>query len=251
MQFLWTYVIGPVLALLPMRWRRALGSGDVVWKRAGLLSGLLEGFAGIVGLGYWYMYEMGKLVNAGVESAANGSLGAGVTEAQIAAVSLIVFASQPLTWVLGYLVLEGAVRMCGAAFAGNAFGTLPLGIVDWAFGIFRKSEESPGEVAKRSVASFADGVKERLMEARSGNLPDELCYRKEGEEEILEIRASKKKAEWQAPKVVRVDDFYYRLEESGVRGGARPFWYRLRRLAAGVPGRTVILYRTTDAVVRE
>jgi len=67
------------------------------------------------------------------------------------------------------------------------------------------------------------------------------------EEEYLKIRASRKKEEWVAPKVVRVDGVYYRLEEAGVRKGTRPFWYRLRRLTAGVPGRNVIFYGTPGA----
>ena len=73
-------------------------------------------------------------------------------------------------------------------------------------------------------------------------MADELSYRREGEEEYLEIRASRKKEEWLAPKVVRVDGMYYRLEEARLGKGARPFWYRLRKLAAGVPGRNVIFY---------
>jgi hypothetical protein len=42
---------------------------------------------------------------------------------------------------------------------------------------------------------------------------------------------------------VRVGDTYYRLEQTSVTTGDHPFLYRLRKLPAGVPGRTVILYR--------
>jgi hypothetical protein len=77
------------------------------------------------------MYDMGKLVNAGVESATNGLLCARVTDAQIGEASLIVFASQPLTRMLGYFVLEGAVRMCGAAFAVGDLATGDRGLGVW------------------------------------------------------------------------------------------------------------------------
>ena len=89
-------------------------------------------------------------------------------------------------------------------------------------------------------------MKERLLESRAKDVADELSYQKKGEEEYLEIRASRKKEEWVAPKVVRVDEVYYRLEETGLGRGARPFWYRLRRLAAGVPGRNVIFYSSPE-----
>jgi len=50
---------------------------------------------------------------------------------------------------------------------------------------------------------------------------------------------------------VRVDETYYRLEASSVeKGAARPFRYRLRRLAAGVPGRGVLLYKSGEAIVK-
>ena len=49
----------------------------------------------------------------------------------------------------------------------------------------------------------------------------------------------------------RLREVYYRLEESTIEPGARPFRYRLRRLEAGVTGRNVILYKSDDASVRE
>jgi len=51
---------------------------------------------------------------------------------------------------------------------------------------------------------------------------------------------------------VRVDETYYRLEASAVeKGAARPFRYRLRRLEAGVPGRGVLLYKSSEAIVKK
>ena len=80
---------------------------------------------------------------------------------------------------------------------------------------------------------------------------DELQRRREGEEEILEIFACRRKDGWIAPRVVKVDEAYYRLEENSTGSGERPFRYRLRRLAAGVPGRSVIIYKTERAVGKE
>lgn len=242
MRILWTYLIGPVLAFLPRRWRQALASGEVRWERAGMLSGLLEIVGGIVALGYWYLYGMQKMVSAGLDSALAGKLGPGVTDQEIGGVSLVVMATHPVTWLLAFFVLEGAMRLCAAAFAESAVATLPLAMVEWTAAMFRAKEERAGVALKRNAESLAGAMKERILESRGKDLADELSYRRSGEEEYLEIRASRKKDEWVAPKVVRVDDVYYRLEETGLERGARPFLYRLRKLAAGVPGRNVIFY---------
>ncbi len=83
------------------------------------------------------------------------------------------------------------------------------------------------------------------------HLHDELFFRADGSEEILEIHACRRKQDWNPPRVVRVEDRYYHLENSSLGGGTRPFRYTLRRLAAGVPGRNVLLYSPTDALVRK
>ena len=81
------------------------------------------------------------------------------------------------------------------------------------------------------------------MEARLEDVQDELDYSTRGGEDLLEIRASRRKKEWIEPQIVRVEDVYYRLEGSWVGGGARPFCYRLKRLPAGVLGRSIIVYK--------
>ena len=73
-------------------------------------------------------------------------------------------------------------------------------------------------------------------------IPDELHYTSEDSEQFLEIRACRPKAEWEPPRVVRYSDVYFRVERSVQTSGSRPFLYILRRLSAGVPGRTVLPY---------
>ena len=87
------------------------------------------------------------------------------------------------------------------------------------------------------------------MTARLSPVPDELCVVRNTSEEILEIRASRPKPDWTPPRVVRYEDRYYRLEESARGSGPRPFVYKLRRLAAGVPGRTVLTYSPEEAPI--
>jgi hypothetical protein len=101
------------------------------------------------------------------------------------------------------------------------------------------------------MESFVESVRERVMVARLEKVPDELHYTRSGTEEMLEISANKRKADWVSPKIVRVDEVFYRLEESLVEHGVRPFRYRLRRLEAGVTGRNVALYKSDEAAVKE
>src|SRR5882757_2589508 len=129
--FVLTYIAGPLAAFLPARWRNALPfAGHVQWPRAATLSGVFQIVAAILALAHWYQYTMFPIVDHGVDLVSNGKLGGGVTDQQIAGAAYMVFLFHPLTWVLVYFLVEGAVRLCGAAFAENVLGTLSLGLID-------------------------------------------------------------------------------------------------------------------------
>jgi hypothetical protein len=251
--FFFTYIVGPVASLLPARWRNALPfSGHVQWARAAALSGVLQIAAAILALANWDQYTMYPIVDRGVDLALSGKLGGGITDQQIAGAAYTVFLFHPLTWVLVYFSIEGAVRLCGAAFAENVLGTLPLGLIDRMLSLATiRTGAKPGLAVERNAQSFSGAVRERTMLAHLKQVPDELHYATDQSQELLEIRASRRKEDWLAPKVVRVDELYYRLEENSVESGPRPFRYRLRRLERGVPGRNVLLYKTADAVVKQ
>jgi len=252
-EFFITYVAGPVAALLPQRWRKALPAlRDIPWARAAAVSGTLELAAGLVGLCYWYMDVMTPLIRGGTEGALMGKFtGTGITEHQIAGAALIVFATHPVTWLLAYLFFEGAVRLFAAVIAEDARGILPLYLVDRAiFIIANRRELRMGEELRRHASATADHMRVEALVARTKEVPDEMCPSKAGNDEFLEIRACRKKEDWVPPRTVRVDDAYYRLEANSMDKSERPFRYRLRRLEAGVPGRTVLLYNTKDAVAK-
>lgn len=252
---MWNYTIGPILALLPKQWRELLPfANNVRWERAAVVSGLVESLCAIVALGYWYLYAMTLWVDRSVSQALEGKLGANPTVQEIAAVALTVWMMHPLTLLLGYCVLEGMLRLCAASFSEQSLGILPLAMIDWiAIRPFRRNPASAMAVGSVAVnaRSLADAVRERVLVARGGEDQDELSFRKEGGDELLEIRASRRKQDWIPPRVVRCDDAYYRLEASAMKAGPRPFFYSLRRLSAGVPGRSVLIYSRADALVRE
>jgi hypothetical protein len=239
---MYTYVLGPILAFFPHRWRMAIAPSDVPWSRAAAISGLLEFVLCLVGGGKWYLYSMNTWISRGWDATLNGQTGPGVTDHAIGWMALLMWANHPLTWVLAYFSVEGAVRFCGAAFGESYLGTLPLFLVEktflWIMGVPRKDPERPP-----IAVSFVNAVTERLLESQSAGA-DELIQRRAGSEELLEIRASRRKADWDPPRVVRIGEKYYRLEAFAKGAPPKPFRYTLRRLAAGVMSRTVLVYDT-------
>jgi hypothetical protein len=245
LRFIWDYLIGPFLALLPLRWRRQLpGLAEADWTRAGAVSGMYEMAGAIVALGYWYMYEMNVRIAQIMNGEANGRAPVGLSEHQVQGAALTIFAMSPLTWFLFYLFAEGAGRLCAAAFADNVSGSLPLYLMERLMFWIRKPEEARvGERVRENAQSFSEALRERLMVAGLEVVPDEVHPSTDGDDEFLDIRASRRKEDWVAPRIVHIGELYYRLESSSVGSGPRPFCYRLRRLPAGVPGRTVIVYK--------
>jgi hypothetical protein len=246
---MWTYIVGPILSLLPRSWRRALPfSGDIRWAHAVALSGFAEMVAAVAGLLKWYSISMTTWVNRGLEVALDGKAGSGITDQAIGAMAWFMWANHPLTWILGYFSVEGAVRLCGAAFSESLLGTLPLFLVDKAVRVFfggsKTAQEVPG-----AASSFFGAVGEKILQSSVPVSADEISFQRSGTEEVLEIRASRRKQDWDPPRVVRFEESYYRLEECSKCVGPRPFRYTLRRLPAGVPGRKVLVYEPGDAVV--
>jgi hypothetical protein len=247
---MWTYLLGPIFAIFPAPWRMSLPfSKRVEWERATAISGFAEAALALVAIMYWYSHAMSAWVDNGVSVALSGKMGPEIRPQDIGGAALIVWWMHPVTWLLAYLGLEGALRLCTGAFGGHSCGVLPLFLADKiVFGQFRRRQDGAG--AGANVASFAGAISERVRTAGLSEVPDELCFTRNESGEILEIRACRRKHDWTPPRTVRYLDGYYRLEADSRAGGARPFLYRLRRLAAGVPGRTVLLYAPADAVIR-
>lgn len=252
---MWTYLFGPIFAVFPAPWRIALpGVAEVQWGMAATISGLAELVSALAALMYWYSYAMTARVGNGVAMALSGKMGPGVAPQEIGAVALAIWATHPLTWLLAYVGSEGALRLCAGAFAGSAYGILPLYLIDKiVIAPFQRrtpKAANMGMTVRGNVSSYAGAIRERITKATLPEVPDEIRISKSASGEILEIHASRRKVDWTPPRVVRYLDNYYRLEEEASGPGSRPFRYQLRRLPVGVPGRTVLLYAPLDAVIR-
>lgn len=242
-----TFLLGPFLAVLPMRWRQLLPMQKLVeWHIASLLSGFGELVLGIIAYMYWYSYSMNTWVSRGLDAALAGKMDPRVTDHDITIMSLFIFATSPLTWMILYVVAEGSIRLVGAAFTESNLGVLPLFVVDKIFlkltGQSRPSIAQAAGYTETNLSSYVGAVREKARVLRTAIIPDELCVTREGADEFLEIRACRNKPDWTPPRTVRYQNTFYRLEESSHGSEPRPFRYRLRRLSAGVMSRTVLQY---------
>lgn len=200
-----TYLLGPILSLLPKRWREGLAFLKTNWTRAAPISGFLELAIGLAAFWKWYFITMNLWISRGWDVALQHPGGPEITDHAVGAAALLIWANHPVTWLLGYVCIEGAVRFCGAAFTGSVAGTLPLFLVGKILGMFSPSSDSDDEVP--SVASsFFGAVSEKLLEKTQPAGADELIPTKNGHHEFLEIRASRRKPDWDPPRTVRIND---------------------------------------------
>jgi hypothetical protein len=234
------------MALLPRRWRSRFGLDEVIpWTRSALLSGSLECLLALIALAYWYSHSVTTWAANALDSAMRNGPEAQVPGQAIGFSALVLWLIHPLTWCVGYFALEGLVRLLAAVSTEQVVATLPLAGIDWIYG--KLSERAPEGDAKHApsakvqVQEFVSSLKQGVLALRLPHREDECRETGEGAELLLEIHASHPKAEWKPPRVVRMGDAYYRLEDAVQGKPPRPFIYRLRRLAAGVPGRTVLV----------
>jgi hypothetical protein len=250
---MWIYLLGPFLSLLPERWRKALPFFQAVhWHSASILSGLAESVIALTALLYWYSYSVTTWVSRALDNTLSKSAPTGITDHDIGFAALVIWATHPLTWLIALVGIEGVARTC-AALTDTVLGIFPLYLLEKTYSkIFRRGAPDPAGAVKFSqshVSSYVGTVKEKVLSARLSQVPDELCVSKNAAEEFLEIRAWCEKPDWTPPRVVRYEERYYRLEDFSRGPAPRPFVYKLRRLAAGVPGRTVLIYSPHEAPI--
>jgi hypothetical protein len=250
---MWIFLLGPFLSLLPTRWRKALPFYDAVhWRSAAIFSGLAESVIALGLLMYWYSYSVTTWVSRALDNVLGKNVPTTITDHDIGFAALVIWATHPWTWAIAFVGVEGLARV-SAALADSVLGSFPLYLLEQIYAkILRRGAPEPAGAVTFSeshVSSYFGAVREKVVSARLSEVPDEHYILKNTAEEILEIRAWRAKPDWNPPRVVRYDDRYYRLEDCARGSGPRPFVYKLRRLAAGVPGRAVLVYSPEEAPV--
>ena len=248
---MWRFVLGTILSALPRRWRSWFRLERAIPWPSAMLSGFAESLLALAGLVYWYSHSVTKWAANAMESAMRNGPEAQVPGQAIGFSALVLWLIHPLTWGVGFFALEGTVRLLAAVSTEQSLATLPLVAVDWTYGKLsgRRPEGDAKHLPgmKELAGQFISGVKHGVRALRLPKLNDECKEVVESEELFLEIHASHAKGDWIPPRVVRAGAVYFRLEQALNGEGPRPFIYRLRRLEAGVPGRTVIVYERPNA----
>ena len=249
---MWKLLAGMVFSLFPRRWREGLPRADQIpWEAATTLSGMAESIAAVGALLVWYSASVTTWAANAIDSAVSSGKTIDVGET-VGFAALVLWVFHPLTWLIVYFIVEGGLRALGAAITSHIMGTFPLYLVDCGYGkLTHRAPQgdaihSPG--AKAYARSFVEALRDEWKVRRLPLVADELTESTHAEEEYLEIRACRPKPEWVPPRVIRVEEQYYRLEASFREATARPYVYRLRKLLAGVPGRTVILYQVSPQI---
>jgi hypothetical protein len=228
---MWNYLIGPLVAFLPQRWRaRIVPDERVSWPTAALISGLAE-FLGSVGtLIWWYFHIMQRYIGLMVDNALAGRPGAAADDHQIQATALILFALHPATWTLLYFWFEGIVRTLAALANGEAPGSLPLVLADraWTYSQ-RKREQSRVPLV---VDEVTRGDEKRTWD---------LC-----------VASCRAKPAWRFPLAVRYEGEFYQVIGNAPGGTlARPHVYLLKRSHPGEALRGLENYDPQDALRRD
>jgi len=216
------------------------------WRTPCMLSAFGEFLVAVIAMLYWYSYSVTTWVSRGLHAALPGRMGPSISDQEIGFTAIIIFATHPLTWLIGFLAVAGSVRLVGAACTESNLGILPLFVLDKMF-LKITGQSGPGAAqqagyTERNLTSYVGAIREKVRVSRTGSIPDVLCVCKEGAEEFLEIRACRRKPDWVPPRTVKYHDTFYRLEDCSAGSGPRPYRYRLRRLSAGVMSRTVLVY---------
>jgi len=236
---MWTYVIGPLLVLLPRRWRQSLlGGAPVNWTQAALVGGFIQGVGGLLVFIGWYLHyiqaAIGRQAALALDALSKADPQAGLSQAGLSysmgLSALADFAMHPLSWVLGYCVVEGVVRFAGAYANQESYATLPLVVVD-----------------KLLVSG-----RQRAFELRVPIVADEVTRGTPSDPWDLRVASCRPKPDWIYPLTIRWGEEFFEVQGSSTEEGkaARPYIYFLRRPPPGKAYHGVDGF-DPDAIVRE
>lgn len=209
-------LMGVFLSLLPRRWARQFVTDESIsWQRAGALSGILEAVGSVAGLGFHYWSTMQYYTQAQLGPTMQATQGAPGYAAGMAVgfTAYVMFLVSPLTWILVYFLIEGAVRAMAAIILGQVTGTLPLVAVDGILRIFRQ----------------------RAAEAKLPRVADTVVRGEPGQPWDLRVESCRPKPDWKYPLTVRHAEEFFQVMGEAPAGtdAARPYVYLLQRVPPG------------------
>src|SRR5205807_4734353 len=112
------------------------------WRTPCMLSAFGEFLVAVIAMLYWYSYSVTTWVSRGLHAALAGRMGPSITDQEIGFTAIIIFVTHPLTWLIGFLAVEGSVRLVGAA------------------------------CTERNLTSYVGAIREKVRVSRTGSIPD-------------------------------------------------------------------------------
>jgi len=271
----------PIAVLLPARWRaHSSFVPPTSWRVASFICGLAQCITGLAALVWWYSYSVANWAQTVVSHATETQKSLSEMKPHEAGLlGLALVATNPITWVILAWCIEGLVRILAVAITEEVFATLPLALIAGAISLFRPVRaENPGLRGSASgnagdaslddspAHSFANFLRRGLAERTHARVPDHITRLKDIDADLLRIRASHTKPDWEPGRLVLIDGDFYRIDNFSERHGAaaltaimdndglphthtlapdahpRPFVYLLRHLSAGIVTRHTLHY---------
>lgn len=216
-----TFIFGPVIALLPKRWREDLlaARGSVSLVPGAIISGVVEAILGLAALIVWYSVFVTMAAQA---IAASSAPGAG--NSRLGMYVYVLFWLNPITWIAAYFGLEGAVRAVCAISTNQVYGMLPLFLIERSVRALRPAKPEPPVVADEVLPGGA------------------TCD--------MKIASCRARSEWTYPFTIRYGGAFFQVIASTCFGaGVRPYIYSLRRLPPGEVARGLKDYDPADILL--
>jgi hypothetical protein len=100
---------------MPGRWRAGLRLNEAIpWVRATVLSGFLESLLAFFALVDWYSHSVTTWAANALDSALRNGPERDVPGQAIGFSALVLWVIHPLTWLIGFFVIEGVLRLLAA-----------------------------------------------------------------------------------------------------------------------------------------
>ncbi len=228
-------LLGALISLLPsqLRSRFELGSSADL-HRATIVSGILEAGVGLLLYAgryiYFLQYRVGTLGDAALKArGGENALASEAVQFGMGYISLVEYIFSPLSLLLAFLAIEGAVRVLAAAVTAESPPTLPLYLAGWAY--------------ERVQAARA----ERALGPR---VADEVHHYR-GTTYDLGVASCRPKPEWGPLTTIEFEDRLYELHECKKGVPPRPFIYLLREIPRGKVIRGLHHYQPDEVLLKK
>ena len=228
-------LLGALVCLLPAQLRNRFelaSSGDL--HRATILSGLLETGVGLLLYAgryiYFLQYRVGTFADAALKAkGGEDALASEAVQFGMGYVSLVEYIFSPLSLLLSFMAIEGAVRVLAAAVAAESPPTLPLYLAAWGYERLRAA---------------------RAERALGPRVVDEVHLMR-GTTYDLGVASCRRKPEWSPLTTVEYQDKLYELHEAKKGVPPRPFIYLLREIPRGKVIRGLYHYHPEEALLKK